>query len=282
MLSKVVKHNLRDQMEKLAPTLFLEIYRKHFGVTYDVAQESTWQWLTTQHISDFYAPAYTRDDPLNTCLTLREGYRPKMFLWMVEEFAFILCHLHKDDRDGVLVLGHEILLLARSHCRQKRGSHHAGATPLDRLPACPFQNLEHAMLVPDTIQLERLAWAVFDNIMGPGEAPPLSGFKTYNQIIGRLASKAYKGVHMHCPARTSALFGTEVTTSKMESPDSKKHTRPRRYTMTRDVREEFVGSYSTLKEKKTLREKTNHMHQCVRWTPTPRDAKNCDVCHAGG
>ena len=38
------------------------------------------------------------------------------------------------------------------------------------------------MLVTDTIQLEHLAWAVFDNIMGPGETPPLSGFETYGQI----------------------------------------------------------------------------------------------------
>ena len=60
-------------MEKLAPTLFLEIYRKRFGVTYDVAQESTWGWLTAQHISDFYAPAYTREHPPNTCLTLHKG-----------------------------------------------------------------------------------------------------------------------------------------------------------------------------------------------------------------
>ena len=239
-------------MEKLVPTLFLEIYRKYFGVTYDTAQESTWQWLTTQHISDFYMPVYTREHPPNTCLTLHEGHRPKMFLWMVEEFAFILCHLPKDDRDGALVLGHELLLLACSQCRRKRGSRHTGATPLERLPTCSFQTLEHAVLAPDTIQLERLAWAVFDNIMGPGEAPPLSGFKTYNQIVRCLASKAYKGVHMHCPACTSASFGTEVKTSKMESPDSKKRIRPRRYTMTRDVREEFVGSYSTFKEKQHI------------------------------
>ena len=84
-------------MEKLEPTLFFEIYRKHFSATCDAAQESTWQWLTAQHISDFYAPVYTRDDPPSTCLTLREGHRPKMFLWMVEEFVFILCHLHKKD-----------------------------------------------------------------------------------------------------------------------------------------------------------------------------------------
>ena len=87
---------------------------------------------------------------------------------MVEEFAFILCHLRKDDQDGALVLGHELLLLARSRCRRMRGSRRAGATALDRLPTCSFQTLECAMLAPDTIQLECLAWAVFDNIMGPG------------------------------------------------------------------------------------------------------------------
>ena len=242
-------------MEKHASTLFLEIYWKCFGTSYDATQESTWQWLTTQHISDFYAPAYTRDNPPNTCLTLREGHRPKMFLWMVEDFAFILCHLHKDDQDGALVLGHKLLLLVRSRCCRKRGSCRADATPLDRLPACSFQTLEHAMLVPDTIQLERLAWAVFENIMGPGEAPPLCGFEMYDQIVGCLVSKAYKGVHMCCPACTSTSFGTEVTTVTVVNPESRKSTRPPCYTMTRDVREEFRGSYSAYKEKQDIAER---------------------------
>ena len=121
-LSRSVMHNLqKNPMESLVPTLFHEIYRKCFGMTYDVTQESTWCWLTTQHISDFYAPAYTRDDPPSLCITLREGHRPKMFLWMIEEYAFILCHLCGDDRDGFLVLGHELLLLACSRCCRKRG-----------------------------------------------------------------------------------------------------------------------------------------------------------------
>ena len=260
-------------MEKHTPALFLEIYRKHFGMTYDVTQESTWQWLMAQHISDFYAPTYTRDDPPNTCLTLCEGHRPKMFLWMVEEFAFILCHLPKDDWDGALVLGHELLLLAHSHCRWKRGSRHAGATPLDRLPACSFQTLERAILAPDTIQLERLAWAVFDNIMGPGEAPPLCGFETYDQIIRCLASKAYKGLHMCCPARTSTSFGTEVTTSTVVNPESRKNTNPLHYSMTRDVREEFRGSYSAYKEKQDTRcrKRPIIVHQRIWWIPTPKE-----------
>ena len=77
-----------------------------------------------------------------------------MFLWMLEEFAFILCHLRKDDQDGAMVLGHELLLLVCSRCHQKRGSHRPGATPLDKLPACSYQTLDRAMMAPDTIQLE--------------------------------------------------------------------------------------------------------------------------------
>ena len=144
---------------------------------------------------------------------------------MIEEFAFVLCHLHKDDHDGSLVLGHELLLLAHSQCCRKRGgargSRHAGPTPLDRLPMCTFKTLEHAVRAVDTIQLERLAWAVFDNIMGLGEAPPLSGLETYSQIVGHLAGKAYKGLHAHCPVRTSTSFGAEVTTGKTERPRPK-------------------------------------------------------------
>ena len=141
-------------MEKQASTLFLKIYRKCFGVTYDATQESTWRWLTAQYIDDFYAPAYTRGNPPDMCLTLREGHRPKMFLWMLEEFAFILCHLCKDDQDGAMVLGHELLLLACSRCRRKRGSCRPGTTSLDKLPTCSYQTLECAMSAPDTIQLE--------------------------------------------------------------------------------------------------------------------------------
>ena len=144
-------HNLQKeiQMESYTPTLFHEIYRKHFGVTYNATQESTWRWLTMQHISNFYMPVYTRGDPPSPCITLHEGHRPKMFLWMIEEYAFILCHLWGDDCDGFLVLGHELLLLALSQCSWKRGGGRGlcctGQTPLDRLPTCTFQPLECAV-----------------------------------------------------------------------------------------------------------------------------------------
>ena len=88
--------------------------------------------------------------------------------------------------------------------------------------------------------------------MGLSKTPPLCGFETYDQIIRRLASKAYKGVHTRCPVQTSALFGAGEATEIVENPESKKDTRPPRYTMTRDVRQEFRGSYSTYKEKQDI------------------------------
>ena len=108
-------------MEDLIPTLFHEIYRKCFGVSYDVTQESNWHWLTNQHIHDFYVPAYTRDNPPGMCIILCQGLWPKMFLWMIEEYAFILSHLCINDCNGLLVLGHELLLLVHSRCCRKRG-----------------------------------------------------------------------------------------------------------------------------------------------------------------
>ena len=111
------------------------------------------------------------------------------------------------------------------------------------------------MSAPDTIQLERLAWAVLDNVMGPGETPPLCRFETYDQIIRCLASKAYKGVHTRCPAWTSALFGTEGKIEMVKNQESKRDTRPPRYTMTQDVRQEFRGSYSAYKEKQDIAER---------------------------
>ena len=39
----------------MTPTLFIEIYRKRFGTAYNTTQESTWHWLTNEHMGVFHA-----------------------------------------------------------------------------------------------------------------------------------------------------------------------------------------------------------------------------------
>ena len=195
----------------MTPTLFAEIYRMRFSASYDPTQESTWHWLTNENIQDFTTPCYTREDPPHPCMMKHEGHRPKMLLWMIEEFIYIMGCLCDEDRDGHIVLGHELLLLVWSQCCRKRGGgrgpHHASALLMDSLPACSPETLECIVwALKDTISLECLTWAVYDNILVLGPTPRLSGMESYGQVVRHLMEKAYKGLHMWCPGCTSMVF----------------------------------------------------------------------------
>ena len=228
----------------MVPTLFVEIYRKHFGTSYDATQESTWCWLTNQNIWDFSTPSYTRDDPPCTCMMKCKGHRPKMFLWMLEEFVYILGCLHEDDRDGCVVLGHELLLLTCSRCCSKRGGGRgsccSSVLSINLLPACSSDTLEHTVCMSkDTMSLECLAWAVYDNLLVPRKSLSLSGFKSYGQVVQCLVDNVYRGLHSHCPACTSALFKTagrlkSVVMVLWKSPQA------RGFPMMKDMWEEFA------------------------------------------
>lgn len=90
-----------------------------FGTNYDPRQESTWCWLTNEHIQDFSTPCFTKEQLPHLCMVRRKGHRLKMLLWMIKEYIYILGHLRDENQDGHVVLGHEILLLAQSCCCRK-------------------------------------------------------------------------------------------------------------------------------------------------------------------
>ena len=76
-----------------------------------------------------------------------------------------------------MVLAHELLLLVHSrYCRKRgggQGPRCVGAQPLDSLPACSRDTIEHAACsTKDTIALECLVWAVYDNQLGQGNHHP--------------------------------------------------------------------------------------------------------------
>ena len=143
-------------------------------------------WPT--RIRDFSTPSYTRDDLPCHCMKVHEGHRPKMFLWMLEDFVYILGHLCKEDRDGCVVLGHELLLLTCSRCCSKRGGGrglcHTSTLSINLLPACSLDTLECTIWASkDTTSLECLAWAVYDNLPGTQTSPPLP--VAYENIQGQ-------------------------------------------------------------------------------------------------
>ena len=97
--------------------------------------------------------------------------------------------VHEEDRDGHLVLGHELLLLMFSRCCSKRGggrgSHCTSVLSMDLLPACSRDNLECTVWVhPRTLHLWNalhgqymiISWCL-------GQSPPLSGFESYGQVV---------------------------------------------------------------------------------------------------
>ena len=206
-------------------------------------RESTWCWLTNQNIWDFTALSYTRDDLPWLCMMRHEGHRPKMFLWMVEEFIYILECLRKEDRDGRMVLGHKLLLLVCSRYCSKRGEGRglccASALSINHLPACSPDTLECIIWASkDTILLECLTWAVYDNLLVQGQTPRLSGHESYDQVVWHLVKKAYKGLHCQCLACTSVVFEhvgrlKSIVTAPRKSP------RMEGFSMTQGVREEF-------------------------------------------
>ena len=143
-----------------------------------------------------------------------------------------------------MVLGHKLLLLACSRCCRKRGGQAprcTGALSLDHLPACSSETLEHTIhSTKDTIALEHLAWAVYDNQLGHGKSPCLSDYESYGQVLRCLVDKAFRRLQVCCPVCTSAMF-KPVEKVKSVVTVQWKVLRTERYPMTRDMQEKFVG-----------------------------------------
>ena len=141
--------------------------------------------------------------------------------------------------------GHKLLLLTYNRCCRKRGGTRAPCCPgmqsLDHLSACARDTLECAVCsTKDTIALECLAWAIYDNQLGPWKSPSLSGFESYRQVLQHLVDKVFRGLQACCLACTSAVF-KPVERVKLVVTVLQKAPQTEKYPMTRDEWEEFAG-----------------------------------------
>ena len=144
----------------------------------------------------------------------REGHRPKVLLWIMEEFFYISHDFTEQDRDGCIVLSYKLMMEAEHRYRVKRGGDIGRCHPLpssSNAPPCSWDTLECvAWSEPDSKTLEHLVWLVYNGVLSPGPTPKLTGPETYNQVTRRLAAKVFQGLQVRCPARTSAQFDESV------------------------------------------------------------------------
>ena len=150
-----------------------------------------------------------------------EGHRPKVLLWIMEEFFYISHELTDKDRDGRVVLSYKLMMEAEHQYRVKWGGgigRHRSLPSSGNAPPCSRDTLECvAWSEPDSKMLERLVWLVYDGVLSPGLMPKLTGPKTYNQVTRRLAAKVFRGPQVRCPARTSVQFDEPSPVRKVRS-----------------------------------------------------------------
>ena len=204
----------------MASEIFLAVFCVHFDVLYDASNESGLRWWINENIRDFIVPTFIRGNPFNTCTVQREGHRPKVLLWIMEEFFHISHSLADKDCDGRVVLCYELMIEVERRFRIKRGGgagcRRPSSTTINATP-CPRDKLEDITWnKPDSKTLEHLVWSIYDGILSPGPTPKLTGPESYNQVTRCLASKVFRGVQVCCLTRTSAQFD-EPTPVRMHS-----------------------------------------------------------------
>ena len=171
------------------------------------SNESCLQWWVNESIRDFVVPTFICGNGLQACTARCEGHRPKVLLWIMEEFIYISHELTDQDRDGRIVLSYELMMEAEHQYRVKWGGGTGCRCPLTSLgstPPCSWDTLEGvAWREPDSKMLECLVWLIYDGVLSPGLTPKLTGPETYNQVTRRLSAKVFRGPQVHCPTRTS-------------------------------------------------------------------------------
>ena len=88
------------------------------------------------------------------------GHWPKMFLFLLEEMAYMYAHISTEDVNGLQVMAYEVLTMAeiRYHiCKRS-------ANPQDMMRG----NAMSCVVLGDLSRLERLVWAVFDGVLVAG------------------------------------------------------------------------------------------------------------------
>ena len=88
---------------------------------------------------------FIRGNPLYVCTVQHEGHRPKVLLWIMEEFFHISHSLMDMDHDGRVILCSELMMEAEHRFRIKRGGGvgcYCPSSSTSNASPCPCDKLE--------------------------------------------------------------------------------------------------------------------------------------------
>ena len=118
---------------------------------------------------------------------MRDGYRPKMLLYALDELFFIYVQIRDSPRDKRVVLAYEILCISSNRCTNRQNGVEQRGVP-DALALLNTEDAQH---------LEHLAWAVYDGALLVGPWP-------WCTVLVGLQRHIYRGHEdaAHCPPQT--------------------------------------------------------------------------------
>ena len=126
--------------------------------------------------------------------SMRDGYHPKMLLYVLDELFYIYAQVKNSCRpDNKLVLAYEILCISANHCtNQQNGIKKTGMS--DALALLNVNDVHH---------LKCLSWVVYDGVLLVGPWPELSGDHPWCTVLAGLHQHIYRDYDdmAHCPTQ---------------------------------------------------------------------------------
>ena len=124
--------------------------------------------------------------------SMRDGYHPKMLLYVLDELFYIYTQIKNSQRvDDKFVLTYEILCISTNQCTDRQNGVKKASVP-DALALLNMNDVRH---------LEHLTWAVYDGMLLVGSWPKLLGDRPWCTVLDGLHQCIYRGCKdvAHCP-----------------------------------------------------------------------------------
>ena len=134
-------------------------------------------------------------DTLHPEDTMKDGYRPKMLLFALDEWFYIYSQVKNLQRaDTKIILAYKILCISTNQCTDW----------WHRVEKTGVPNALALLNVNDAHHLERLMWAVYDGTLLVCPWPELPGERSWCMVLARLHKHIYRGHNdvAYCPPHT--------------------------------------------------------------------------------